>query len=227
MDLNPSLSIKISMNALEHFLISWVRTYSERRYQALQFSGLPAEESARYNDPDIELILKYQQGDTQAFETLFHKWKRPLISFLYRSIGNITEAEELALEVFVKVHQSIDRYKPTAKFSSYLFFIGRRLMLNHFRKNKRKPLDIIDPSDLSFIQHTTEIDDRSLREMEEMFQAALMKLPELQRTTLLLLTQQQLQPQEISEIIGKKPSATRVMIHRAREALKIELENLK
>ncbi len=215
------------MGVLGHVVDQWINGGSKRSCQGLQFTQESMKDLAQYNDPDIELILKYQQGDTQAFETLFHKWKRPLISFLYRSIGNITEAEELALEVFVKVHQSIDRYKPTAKFSSYLFFIGRRLMLNHFRKNKRKPLDIIDPSDLSFIQHTTEIDDRSLREMEEMFQAALMKLPELQRTTLLLLTQQQLQPQEISEIIGKKPSATRVMIHRAREALKIELENLK
>jgi len=171
--------------------------------------------------------MRYQEGDVQAFETLFHKWKRPLISFLYRSIGNISEAEEIALEVFVKIHQSIHRYKPTAKFSSYLFFIGRRLMLNHFRKHNRKPLDIIDPSDLSFIHQTAAEDANTLREMEESMQAALMKLPELQRTALLLMIQQQLQPHEIAKIIGKKPSATRVMIHRARETLKTELEHLK
>lgn len=177
-------------------------------------------------DPDVQLILQYQQGNSQAFDQLFHKWKRPLISFLYRSVGNITEAEDLALEVFVKVHKSIDRYKPTAKFSSYLFFIGRRTALNHFRKHNRKPLEIVDPSDLGIINKHSAEDQRPLREMEEAFQKALLKLPELQRTALILLTQQQLQPQEIAKIIGKKPSATRVMIHRAREQLRIELENL-
>lgn len=155
---------------------------------------------------------------------LFHKWKRPLISFLYRSIGNQSEAEDLALEVFLKIHRSIDRYKPKARFSSYLFFIARRQMLNHLRKQKRKPLELMDPSDLTIQNFSAGTDQGTVREMEEMFETAILKLPEQYRTVLLLRIQQQLQPQEIAKIIGKNNTATRVMIFRATESLRKELE---
>jgi len=70
------------------------------------------------NDEDTKFLLHFKGGNSSAFEYLFDKYYRRLINFIYRFIGNQSEAEDLAQEVFIKAYQYKDRYEPTAKFST-------------------------------------------------------------------------------------------------------------
>jgi RNA polymerase sigma-70 factor (ECF subfamily) len=172
------------------------------------------------NDPDVQLFLSYIEGNEHAFRMLFEKWKLPVISYLYRSTGNRESAEELALDVFRRLHQSIQRYQPKAKFSTYLFFIARRLLINHSRQMRRKPLDFYDPHELVSISSETAYEKIFSDDDEHVLTAALRGLSENYRTPLLLTLQQGMHPCEVAAIIGKSENATRVLLHRGKQQLK-------
>ena len=186
--------------------------------------AMHSEETQDEGDSDADLYISYQQGNNHAFQFLFHRWKLPLISFFYRSLGNREDAEELALDVFRKLHQSDRRFERKARFPTFLFTIARRLLLNKIRSKRRKPLEIIDPGDLLYIQNEAESSNAITAEQEQIMIRALDELEEKYRTPLLLTLQQGLQPREISKIISKSENSTRVLLHRAKIKLRQILE---
>src|SRR5690349_526973 len=95
-------------------------------------------------DPDAALMLRVKQGDLRAFEELIDKYKQPITNLIYRTLKDATEAEDLAQNVFVQAYRSADRYKATAKFSTWLFTIARNLSLNEIRRRSRHPAESLD-----------------------------------------------------------------------------------
>ncbi|HEU0006903.1 MAG TPA: sigma factor, partial [Terriglobia bacterium] len=61
---------------------------------------------------DVELMLKVKRGDREAFGLLVHRYRKPLINFIYRFTTNPGESEDLAHEVFIKAFQSAPKYEP-------------------------------------------------------------------------------------------------------------------
>src|SRR3954468_19733872 len=95
-------------------------------------------------DPDAALMLRVKQGDMGAFTELVEKYKQPVMNVIYHTLRDATEAEDLAQNVFVQVYKSADRYRITAKFSTWLFTIARNLCLNEIRRRSRHPAESID-----------------------------------------------------------------------------------
>jgi len=157
-----------------------------------------------------------------ALSDLVKRWQNPLINFFFRSLRDHEQAEDLTQVVFVRLYRAAPKYRPQAKFTTYLFHIARRLLINEYRRRQRKPLDAVDPSEL----HVVDSDDaqRNVREIEEAFDRALSELPENHRTAILLLKQQELSYLEIADIMGASESAVKTWIFRARKALKLALE---
>ena len=86
---------------------------------------------------DIEVILKIKEGgDKFVFNSILDKYEKPLINYLYKFLGSQQDAEDVEQETFLKVYQSIAKYKPTAKFSTYLYRIATNLALNLQRRKK-------------------------------------------------------------------------------------------
>src|ERR1019366_4734425 len=81
------------------------------------------------SDPDAVLMLRVKRGDRAAFAGLVDKYKQPVMNFIYRSLRDEIEAEDLAQNVFLQVYKSRSRYRRTAKFSTWLFTIARNLCL--------------------------------------------------------------------------------------------------
>lgn len=184
-------------------------------------------------DPDAALMLRVKQGDATAFTTLVEKYKQPVLNLAWRTVGDPTEAEDLAQNVFVQAWKSADRYQPTAKFSTWLFTIARNLCLNEIRRRSRHPAESLDQTrendDLASHQivdkRNSIAPDELLRdELEHKVDAALAALPENQRTALLLCRQEELSYEEIAAVLGCSLSATKSLIHRARETLKARLK---
>mgnify|MGYP001012871027 CR=1 FL=1 len=80
---------------------------------------------------DWALIARAQSGNTEAFATLVRRYQTPVIHFCYRMVGSRQDAEDVAQEVFVRLHRYLARLAPQAKFSTVLFGMARNLTLNH------------------------------------------------------------------------------------------------
>lgn len=187
-----------------------------------------------WNDPDAALMTRVTQGDQRAFEELVEKYKQPVFNMIYRTLPDAAEAEDLAQAVFVQVYKSSARYRVEAKFTTWLFTIARNLCLNELRRRSRHPADSLDAaSETENDSPGQQFEDvRSMAAPDQLVQEeliakvseALKELPENQRTAILLYQEQEKSYDEISEILGTSLSATKSLIHRARETLKQRLK---
>lgn len=186
------------------------------------------------SDPDADLMLRVKQGDTAAFTELVEKYKQPVMNVIYRTLRDAAEAEDLAQNVFIQVYKSADRYRVSAKFSTWLFTIARNLCLNEIRRRSRHPADSLDaPHPEQDDQPLQQFEDKKNfappetllhGELEQKIDQALAELPENQRTAILLCRQDELSYEEIAEVLGCSLSATKSLIHRGRETLKEKLK---
>ncbi|MDO8542115.1 MAG: RNA polymerase sigma factor [Opitutaceae bacterium] len=176
--------------------------------------ALPAEEETKW-------LARGAGGDEQAWQELFEKWKKPLLAFFYRSIGSLAAAEDLTLEVFIRLHRAAPTYQPRAPFAGFVFHIARNLLRNEVRRQRRKPADLLPPEAFDYVSAPDDGEERRrAAELEEMLQLALAQLPEAQRTLVLLVYQQNLDHTTAAEMLGITGNALRVQLHRARQKLK-------
>lgn len=192
----------------------------------LQMSAIP--------DLDAEMMLRVKTGDIAAFETLVEKYKQPIINLVARTISDPTEAEDLAQNVFVQAYKSAGRYAASAKFSTWLFTIARNLCLNELRRRSRHPTDPLDtPVGGDEDTPARQIPDVRIEgpaqamlqtELLAKIEEALADLPESQRTALLLFREKDMAYEDIAGVMGTSLSATKSLIHRARETMKLRLK---
>jgi RNA polymerase sigma-70 factor (ECF subfamily) len=185
-------------------------------------------------DPDAALMLRVKQGDRAAFAELVDKYKQPVMNLVYRMLRDMTEAEDVAQNVFIQVYKSAGRYEVAAKFSTWLFTIARNLALNEIRRRARHPADSMQaPHPEIEEQPWQQFEDKKNAsppdtllhgELEAKIDEALAELPENQRTAVLLCRQDELSYEEMAKVLGCSLSATKSLIHRAREALKAKLK---
>lgn len=185
-------------------------------------------------DPDAALMLKVREGDRSAFETLVEKYKQPVINLVARTIGDPTEAEDIAQHVFVQVYKAAHRYEVTAKFSTWLFTIARNLSLNELRRRSRHPASSLDETFADDDEHPIRqapdtqafgpTEQLLHGELEARLEEAIAALPEKQRTALLMCRHEEFSYEEIARVVGCSLSAAKSLIHRARETLKERLK---
>ena len=185
-------------------------------------------------DPDAVLMLRVKRGDRAAFAELVEKYKQPLFNFVFRTLRDETETEDVAQNTFLQVWKSRARYERTAKFSTWLFTIARNLCLNEIRRRSRHPAESLEETHAEhddqpsrqyedkkiFLPTETALHGELARKIEE----ALADLPENQRTAILLCRQDELSYEEIAEVLDCSLSATKSLIHRGREMLKEKLK---
>src|SRR5205809_1112324 len=87
---------------------------------------------------DAQVMLKVKAGDDSAFDYLVQKYRRPMMSFMYRMAHNAAVAEDLAQEVFLRVYRSRQTYAASAKFTTWLYRIATNLAVNHARDTKHE-----------------------------------------------------------------------------------------
>jgi RNA polymerase sigma-70 factor, ECF subfamily len=185
-------------------------------------------------DPDAALMLRVRGGDRTAFETLVDKYKQPVVNLVARTINDPTEAEDIAQHVFVQVFKAAHRYEVTAKFSTWLFTIARNLALNEIRRRGRHAAASLDETYPDDEEHPLRQapDTRSFGptetllqgELEAKVEEAIAALPDKQRTALLMCRNEEFSYEDIATVVGCSLSATKSLIHRARETLKQRLK---
>jgi RNA polymerase sigma-70 factor (ECF subfamily) len=181
-----------------------------------------------FEDEDIKLMLGFKNGDISCFGTLFDKYKTKLLNFVYRFVGNQIDAEDITQEVFLRVYNSKNKYKPKSKFSTWIYKIAKDLCIDYLRKHKHE----IIPIDEEIIQQLSDKtnDEPNVsaerNEINKIIHSALFSLPVNQRTALYLKVYENKSYKEIAQILGCSVSAVESLIFRARQSLKEKLSFL-
>ena len=201
------------------------------RERSASGSGAPAETLQGLSDAQV--MLRVKAGDDAAFDYLVAKFRRAMVSFMYRMARNQAVAEELAQEVFLRVYRSRSTYAAEAKFTTWLYRIATNLAVNYSRDTRperagAQSLDEPDPetgmlADPADGQPTVE-QAMVRRERLAAIRRKVQALPERQRLAVFMHKYQELDYREIGEILKLSESATKSLLFRAYETLREELK---
>jgi RNA polymerase sigma-70 factor (ECF subfamily) len=178
------------------------------------------------NNFDLNLVASIAKGDESAFEELVKKYQHSVLNTIHRYIGNYSEADDIAQDVFVKVWRNIKSFKGKAKFSTWLYRIVVNQCLDYRRKNKRKIVEVsfdnkIEESKIP--ESLTTGTDFEQKKRESIIKQAINELPDNQRIAIILAKYEAKSYQEIADIMDVSLSNVASIIYRAKENLKVKL----
>jgi RNA polymerase sigma-70 factor (ECF subfamily) len=183
---------------------------------------------------DADIMLRVKAGDQSAFDYLVQKYRRPLVSFMYRMARNAAVAEDLAQEVFLRVYRSRESYEASAKFTTWLYRIATNLAVNHARDTRHERPEVTvsldEPDDDTGT--TFELPDANLTAEQAMvrrerllaIRSKVEALPEQQRLAVVMHKYQQMDYKQIADVLKKSESATKSLLFRAYETLREQLK---
>jgi RNA polymerase sigma factor (sigma-70 family) len=169
--------------------------------------------------PDEELMLAYGNGDAGAFDTLYARHRGALFRYVLRGVKVRAVAEELYQEIWILMIEARKRYKPSARFTTWLYTIAHNRLVDHWR---RKELALV-PSDEEREPASAAADPaRQLegREALARFAKALEDLPHQQREAFLLHEEAELTAPEIAAVTNSEPEAVKSRLRYAYAKLK-------
>jgi RNA polymerase sigma-70 factor, ECF subfamily len=172
---------------------------------------------------DEELMGKVARGDSQAFEILVNRHQRRILNLIFRLIGNRTQAEDVAQDVFVQIWQAAEEYKPRAKFTTWVYRITANLCLDLLKSAHHRQI-FIHPNEgeelFSCSDNTRSPEDLLLAaEKSRQISAILQTLPTNQRMAVILKKYDGLSYQEIAQVLGCSVSAVESLLVRAKRTL--------
>ena len=183
---------------------------------------------------DAQVMLRVKAGDESAFDYLVQKYRRPMLSFMYRMAHNTAVAEDLAQEVFLRVYRSRENYEASAKFTTWLYRIASNLAVNHARDTRHQrpenTVSLDEPDQESGM--TMDVPDDSLsaeesivrRERLAAIRQRVQELPERQRIAVVMHKYQQMDYRQIAEVLKLSESAIKSLLFRAYETLRVQLK---
>ncbi len=176
-------------------------------------------------DPDAELLARLKSGDESAFIELMARYKRPILQFVYRILNDAHEAEDVAQDVFLRVHQNLARFNPRARLSTWIFQIARNAALDRTRRKKFQSLE--NAAEKVPTIGKTPADDLQSLELGRQIAAAVAELPEDQRAALVLAEYENLSYSDIAAVLKTSVKSVELRLYRARQFLRKRLARLR
>lgn len=172
---------------------------------------------------DSALMLRYKDGDVTAFETLYGRHKDSLYRYLLRLSLNRDTAEDVFQEVWGKIIKARHSYRPTAKFTTFLYHVAHNCFIDYVRRNNRHmvssgvdPDCSPDPGDEPDLKAEKTIARQRL-------DAALITLPDEQRDAFLLREEAGLSIDTIAQVSGVNRETVKSRLRYANRKLRAAL----
>jgi RNA polymerase sigma-70 factor (ECF subfamily) len=178
---------------------------------------------------DEELVARSIRGDAESFNQLILRWERPIYALAYRTIGREEDARDVCQETFLRAFRALPGFRGQAKFSSWLYRIALNLCRDWIRRERRSPLvQASDDADLvemaaagDAVESIEELAAR--RDLAAHVERAMAKLPEEQRTAIVLKEYHGLTFQEIADLAGCPLSTVKTRLYQGLTVLRREL----
>ena len=177
---------------------------------------------------DFKLIHSILSGDEHAFSILVKKYQKSVHALAWRKVGDFHIAEEITQDTFLQAHKKLASLKNPSQFAGWLYVITDRLCRSWLRQRHLKTQSLETTSEETLEETAYANYDREQREdiavehRRQIVQGLMAKLPESERTVMVLYYLGEMTCEEISKFLGVSSNTVRSRLHRARERLKNE-----
>lgn len=175
---------------------------------------------------DGELITKSITGREDSFEELVRRYHRPITNYVYRMLSNYDASLDVSQEIFIKVYNSMSRYSPEYRFSTWLYKIAHNAAIDYLRRNSNheQSLEIENEDGTYQVQYESKRlnpeQEREHSEWREEIETVVKKLPAGYRELIILRHNQDLSYDEIAEITNLPLGTVKNRLFRAREMMR-------
>lgn len=175
---------------------------------------------------DQHYIERILQGESNLFAVLVDRYKDMIFTLALKMVKNREEAEEVAQDTFIKIYNSLSKFKGDSKFSTWIYKIAYNTCLDRLKKNKKEDLNIsID----EFSAHLIKTMDNALSALEEKerkqtIQNCLNLLPREENFLLTLFYFEDQSLEEIGKIMNINANNVKVKLFRSRQKLAVILK---
>ena len=186
-----------------------------------------------HDDPEVRLMLRVADDDEEAFADLTNRYTPRVFGHFCRQLGSRVEAEDLTQEVFLRLFRSRKRYRPKARFGTWVFHIMQNVLRNALRSRRRHPCARLDFSQSATEDRFQEVSlpDRAeppsrpveRTELAAVVRAAVAELAERQRTAVELHQFEDCTYAEVAAEMDMTPKAAKSLLYRARNQLRDRL----
>ena len=191
----------------------------------------PSDMNDKFKYSDEKLILRFQEGDINAYNELVKRYKDRLLNFVIRYFNNVEQAEDVVQDTLIKLYTHASYYKNVAKFSTWIFTIAKNNALTELRKNKRKKTDSLWTDDGQVIDINSKeesLDSKVQNEIAiDQLNKFLDEIPENFRMAVVLRDFQELSYEEISKILEIPIGTIKSRINRGRIQLAEKMKHFK
>jgi RNA polymerase sigma-70 factor (ECF subfamily) len=175
---------------------------------------------------DGELVKTAIAGREASFEELVRRYQRPIAAYVYRMVGDYDAALDLTQEVFIKVYNSLARYRSEFKFSTWIYKIAHNAAIDHLRRYAVRGQAVTSGFDTE--HRDTPVEGRRLtpeqeserRERRSEVEMVVELLPRAYRELIVLRHSHDLSYDEIAEVTGLPLGTVKNRLFRAREAMR-------
>jgi RNA polymerase sigma-70 factor (ECF subfamily) len=182
---------------------------------------------------DVELVKKFKKGSLEAFEEIIRRYEAKVMQLGMRLTRNHEDAEEVMQDVFSTIYKKIDSFQGKSAFSSWLYRIVVNAAFMKLRKRKQSPTVALEDLAPTIKQSCLEGENShfersdtiaSSKEMREVIQLAINKLPRQYRAVFVLRDVDGLSNNEVGEILQLSIPAVKSRLHRSRLMLRKKLQ---
>jgi RNA polymerase sigma-70 factor (ECF subfamily) len=175
---------------------------------------------------DCDLVASAVSGLEGSFEELVRRYQRPISAYVYRMVGNYDSALDLTQEIFIKVYNSLRRYRSEFKFSTWIYKIAHNSAVDHLRRNNTREQSLISGPEGDHFELPLEStrpspeqeSERKERRIE--IEVVVRTLPATYRELVILRHSQDLTYEEIVEVTGLPLGTVKNRLFRAREMMR-------
>ena len=165
---------------------------------------------------DEQLVERILDGDDSALKELYDRYLKQIFSYAYLQTGDYQYAEEVTQDIFIKMTGNLHRFRGKSSFKTWLFTIGRNVVIDHHRRQKRHKQSIsvkeVRPEKAGSF-HTDQLEEG----LSERMVRNLNKLPEEYRTVIHLRFIDDFSLSETAKIMSKTVMAIKALQHRAKK----------
>jgi RNA polymerase sigma-70 factor, ECF subfamily len=185
--------------------------------------------ASRNSLADGELVQSALAGRESGFEELVRRYQRPIAAYVYRMVGDYDAALDLTQEVFIKVYNSLGRYRSEFKFSTWIYKIAHNAAIDHLRRHnaREQTLSSSDaPERTEVVLESRRLTPEQESERNERcseIETVVQLLPHAYRELIVLRHSHDLSYDEIAEVTGLPLGTVKNRLFRAREAMREEL----
>lgn len=178
---------------------------------------------------DSELVQSALAGGESGFEELVRRYQRPIAAYVYRMVGDYDSALDLTQEVFIKVYNSLNRYRSEFKFSTWIYKIAHNAAIDHLRRHSARgqAISTNDSGERSEAvvecRRLTPEQESERNERCSEIETVVQLLPHAYRELIVLRHSHDLSYDEIADVTGLPLGTVKNRLFRAREAMREHL----